>query len=282
MKTDRDASIVRALQDLDAADQSLDAAQRSRAARTREQIVRSAPAGPALPSPPDRAPRRRVTRPLLVGGILAAVVAAVVAGPVVLRGDEAFASWSPTPVELRGAERATAVEACVVLQSGGSSQLDIEPTAEPVALVAEKRGGWTYVLFTVAGSSQPEVEGSCLMPADLVRDPEPGVGGFFGALSGSDDTAGPTRSRTAVREDEYGVGSVGDDTFTHVEGRAGADVVRIEVVTPGGLEVEASVDDGHWAVWWPVDNDGGGVTESPTYEVTLRDGTVTNTVHTPG
>lgn len=278
MRSHTDTQIARALQDLDAADHSLGEAQRARAARTREEIVASGPVEPTRTSPPHRAPRRRATRPLLVGGVLAAVaaVAAVVAGPVLVRGDEAFASWSPTPVELRGAARAAAVEACLALQSEETAGLGVEPAAEPVTLVAEERGGWTYVLFRVAGLSQPELEGSCLMPAYLVRNPEPGAGGFFGGLSGADDTAGPTRGRTAVREDEYGVGSVGDDMFARVEGQAGADVARIEVVTPGGLKVEASVDEGHWAAWWPVDNDDLGATEMLTYEVTLRDGTVTD------
>lgn len=70
----------------------------------------------------------------------------------------------------------------------------------------------------------------------------------------------------------------------YAEGRAGADVVSIEVTTPGGREVAASIARGRWAVWWPAGNDSVGnpeVSGAPTYEVTLRDGTITDEVRTP-
>ncbi len=116
-----------------------------------------------------------------------------------------------------------------------------------------------------------------------------GAGAPRASRTGEAASAAPTRppdwrGRDVAREDTYGVGSVNGETFVYAEGRAGADVADIEVTTPGGLEVEASIDNGRWAVWWPAGDDSPDHPEmsgAPTYEVTLRDGTVTDEVRTP-
>ena len=131
-------------------------------------------------------------------------------------------------------------------------------------------------MFTVPGRSGSRLQGSCLLPDDLVAEPRPGEGGFFGSLGGADETAGPAPTRKAIREDESGVGSVDDEFFAYVEGRVGSDVAGIEVLTPNGLRVEASIDNGRWAAWWPGNEDYPKVAGAPTYRVTLRDGTVTD------
>ncbi len=91
--------------------------------------------------------------------------------------------------------------------------------------------------------------------------------------------------RDVVREVTSGIGSVDEGMFVFAEGRAGAEVVSIEVTTPGGLEVDASPESGWWAVRWPVGDDSPGsreMSEAPTYEVTLRDGTLIDVVRDPG
>jgi hypothetical protein len=80
-----------------------------------------------------------------------------------------------------------------------------------------------------------------------------------------------------VREDANGAGAVDDALFVYAEGRVGADVAGIEVTTPSGRHVQASVDNGRWAVWWPAGDasmQNPDITQAPRYEVTLRDGTV--------
>ena len=242
--------------------------------------------GLSVPVPaPGRAQRRRPRLLLVAGGAVAAVTAAVVVVPSITGDTAAFGSWSPIPVALVGAERTAALEACVVLQSGEGGELALDPAADASALVAESRGGWSYVMFTAAGPSGRRLEGTCLMPDDLVADPRPDVGGFFGSLGGADELGGPAPARDVAREDTNGVGSVDGGAFAFAEGRAGSDVVGIEVTTPGGVEVEASLDNGRWAVWWPA-GDGSlrdpEMTGAPTYEVTLRDGRVTDDVRNPG
>ncbi len=272
--TTPDDSTTRLLRDLDAADRELSQAQRSRAAVTLEQILATDPESP--PAEPRRTPLRRPRVLLLAGGVVAAATAAVVVVPIITGGTEAFASWSATPVQLQGAERTAAFRACVVLQSSDEGELALDPDARGSILVAEARGGWDYVVFTATGSSGRELQGSCLVPDRLAADPRPGQGGFFGGLGDAEEVAGPPPAPDAVREDTYGAGSVDDETFVYAEGRAGVDVTSIEVTTPGGRHVEASVENGHWAAWWPAGDDplrSAELRGAPTYEVSLRDGT---------
>ncbi len=285
MTTRDDSPTTRLLRDLDAADRELSPPQRGRAEATLERILATDPVPAAATVVPGRGPRRtprRRPRLLLAGGTV--VVAATLVAVLVpsLTGDsEAFASWSPVPVTLGGAERAAALEACVVLQSGEGGQLALERDADASALVAESRGGWSYVVFTAAGPSGRVLEGSCLVPDELVADPRPDVGGFFGSLSGAEDLAGPAPAPGVAREDTNGAGSVDDELFVYAEGRAGADVTGIEVTTPGGVEVEASLENGRWAVWWPAGDDSlrnPNLTEAPTYRVRMRDGSEADTV----
>ena len=282
MTTPDRSATTRTLHRLDAADRELSPSQRDRSSATLERILASDPHAAAGTGAPRRTPRAR-PRLLLVAGAVAAAVTAVVVVPTVTGGSEAFASWSPTPVALDGAERAAALDACLVLQSNGGDELALDPGAGASALIAEARGGWNYVVFTAVGTSGRELQGSCLVPDALVADPRPGEGGFFGGLGPAEDTAGP-QARNVVREDSYLAGAIEDDAFVLAEGRAGVDVVGVEVTTPGGQHVDASLDNGRWAVWWPAGDDSidnPELTGAPTYEVTLRDGTVTDTVRTP-
>jgi len=245
-------------------------------ARADALLARIVATDPHAVPPTAQAPRsRRAPRLLLAGGVVTATAAVVLAVPFLGGGDEAFAGWSPVPVELTGAERDAAVGACGVLQVDGGP-LVAAPGALPRALVAESRGGWTYVLYRVDARDGGELEGSCLMPQDVVDDPEPGTGGYFGSLGSADEGLTTPRRDDAVRESTSGVGEVDDGVFGYADGRAGDDVERLVVVLADGREVEASVEDGRWAVWWPTGGDGFqdvSVTGAWSYRATLRDGT---------
>lgn len=277
MKAVEPVATDRILLGLDAATPELDPDQRRRADATLARIMTTDPDLHASESLTVVPPRRRMHRAVLAGGTVAAATTVAVTVPLVLGGDEAFASWSPTPHELTGAARRAAVDACLVLQADEEGELAFDPAADASVLLAESRGGWSYVVLTVAGSSGRELQGTCLVPESLVSDPRPGGGGFFGSLGDAHDTAGPVLRRDVVREDSSGVGVVDDEAFVYAEGRAGADVAGIDVITPGGQEVEASLENGRWAVWWPAGDDSMDnpeLSEAPRYEVTLRDGTV--------
>ena len=286
MTTSDDNPTTRALRGLDPADREIDQAQRTRATATLERILATDPDEPTNVATPAGEPRRRRYRLLLAGGVVVAAVSAALAVPTISQQGEAFASWSPEPVALTGDRRTAVTDACLTRQGTlQDGELAFDPRADASVLVAEARGGWSYILFRVTGASGFELEGSCLMSEEIVADPESGEGGDFGSLSRADDMGRPPPARDVAREDSYGVGVVDDEAFVYAEGSAGADVVGIEVTTPGGLVVEASVARGRWAVWWPAGDDSMDnpeLTGAPTYEVTLRDGTVIDGVRNPG
>ncbi len=205
-------------------------------------------------------------------GLVGAVVAA---GPaLLLSGGSAFASWTPKPEPLSTAAVSKAATTC-------RAALEVPDRGERV-VIAERRGGWTYVL--IAG---PQAEGACLMPDDLVGHQDPAGHkdeGFFGGYD-TDPTEVPTVARDRIVETESMAGSVpsrglwpfrqDEGWFSSVQGHVGSDVTGVTVHTPVGPDVEASVAHGRFAAWWPSDRPS---SENPeamgawTYTVTLADG----------
>lgn len=206
MMTQDDSPTTRALRGLDAADQELVLAHRTRAAATLERILATDPDSPTPTAAPTGRPRHRAYRLLLVGSVVVAAAAAVVAIPVISEESEAFASWTPTPVELTGDKRTAAVDACLVLQGNEMGELAFDPRADASVLVAEARGGWSYVVFEVAGASGRELQGSCLIPEDQVVDPRPGRAASSGASTAQTRPPGQRRRVTWCGQTATGPG----------------------------------------------------------------------------
>lgn len=265
-----DAMTAAALRDLDpvpAAD--LTDAERERADATFARIL-ATPSHDQIPEEPGR-PRGRRSRLLAPLGLVGAAGAAVPA--LLLGGGSAFGSWTPTPEPLTGVAAAKAATTC-------RSVLQVPDQGEPV-VIAERRGGWTYVLF--AG---PNSEGACLMPEGLVDQQDPSAHrteGFMGHY-GSDPREAPTLARGritgyggATSVPTHGLWNFGDDEewVSQVDGYVGSDVTGVTVHTPLGTDVEASVANGRFAAWWPSAKPS---SENPevmgvwTYTVTLLDG----------
>jgi hypothetical protein len=216
-------------------------------------------------------PRRRRRRVLVPVALLAA---ATVALSTVLGGGSAFADWKATPVPLSPTTAAAAATTC-------RSALGVRDQSTRL-VIGERRGGWTYVLL-----DGPREEGSCLMPDDLVG--ASGVkarrSGYFGSYDPNPPKA-PTPARDSIIE--YGstggavsvpgrlsIGTI-DGWFTWVTGYAGSDVTRVTVDPPVGPDVQASLEDGRFAAWWPAGEargDNPGISGAWSYTVTLADGT---------
>ncbi|HST81818.1 MAG TPA: hypothetical protein VLL08_08810 [Kineosporiaceae bacterium] len=272
-----DTRTTAALRDLDPAGPTvLTDAERERADATFARIL-ATPSHDHVPEEPDR-PRRRRSRLLVLVpvGLVGAVVPAVL-----LSGGSAFASWTPKPGPLTSAAVTSAATTCrAALAPANQPALAVPDQGERV-VIAERRGEWTYVLM--AG---PKAEASCLMSDDLVRQ---GVradhkAGFFGNYS-TDPGEAPTLARDRIVEFVSMGGSVstpGRWPFTTdkewvswVQGYVGSDVTGVTVHPPVGPDVEASVDSGRFAAWWPggeVRGDNPGVSGAWTYTVTLTDG----------
>jgi hypothetical protein len=232
--------------------------------------ILATPSHDQAPEESDR-PRRRWSRLLVPAGLIGA--AGATAPALLLGGGPVFASWTPKPQPLTAAAATEAATTCRTV-------LEVPDRGERVVL-AERRGGWTYVL--IAG---PKSEGFCLMPDDLVGHQDPAdhrEGGFFGGYT-TDPVEAPTPARDRIVEFESMAGSVpapglwpfnNDGYFSSVEGYVGSDVTGVTVHTPVGTDVEASVANGRFAAWWPSDlpsSDNLEVMGAWTYTVTLADG----------
>jgi len=266
-----DTMTTAALRDLDPAPTTvLTDEELERADATFARIL-ATPSQDQVPEESDR-PRRRRRRLLVTVGLVGAAGAAVPA--LLLSGGSAFASWTPKPEPLAAAAVREAAATC-------RAALEVPDQGERV-VIAERRGGWTYVL--IAG---PKAEGACLMPDDLVGHQDPAdhmKEGFFGDYT-TDPVEAPTLARDRIVETENMAGSVptpglwlfsnDEGWFSSVQGYVGSDVTGVTVHTPVGPDVEASVANGRFAAWWPSDQPS---SESPevmgawTYTVTLADG----------
>jgi hypothetical protein len=203
---------------------------------------------------PDR-PRRLRSRLLVAVGLAGAAGAAV---PALLLGGSAYGSWTPTPEPLTAADATAAAATC-------RAALEV-PDQKKRVLIAERRGEWTYVLF-----AEPTGQGACLLPNDLVGQEVPADrAAFFGSYDPATDVDAPTPARHGVVETESMEGSTDEGWFSWTQGYVGRDVTGVTVHVPSGPDVEASVDDGRFAAWWPTVNPG--ETEAWTYTVTLADG----------
>ena len=227
--------------------------------------------GPEVGRTETDRPRRRRRRLLVPVGLL---TAAAVALPTALGGGPAFASWAATPVPLPPPTAAAAATTCRSALGIGDQGMRV--------VIGERRGGWTYVLLDGPGK-----EGACLMPDDFVgaNGVAAGRSGFFGSYD-TDPPEAPIPARDGLIETESTGGAVSvpgrlsvgtvDGWFTWVTGYAGSDVVRITVEPPVGPDVEASLEGGRFAAWWPsgeARGDNPGVGGAWSYTVTLADGT---------
>lgn len=246
--------------------------ERHRASEMLERIVATNPNQQPNPTGVEPARRRGL---LLVPAALLTVAA--IAVPTFLSGGSAFASWTATPTPLSPPTAEAAASTCL-------TGLDIhDPGADIV--IAEQRGGWTYLLL-----QSPAGEGACLMPSDLVGsgDVEKRNSGFFGFYDVAPAEA-PTLAPDDVMETESAAGMVTlagalpvgatEEWFTWTSGYAGSDVARVTVHPAVGSGVEATVESGRFSAWWPADKargDNPGAGGAWTYTVTLTDGTTQN------
>ncbi|MET3962136.1 hypothetical protein ABIE44_002070 [Marmoricola sp. OAE513] len=250
-------AVTAALRSLDpAATAQLSSEERLRAEETFTRIV-ATPHDQPVASEPARPRRRRAH--LLVAGALAG--AAGIAAPVLLSGGTAYGSWTKTPTTLDASEAAEAAATCRSVQ-------DLPNRGERVA-VAERRGGWTYVVLNGATT-----ETVCLMPQDLIGKDPADRSQFFGSHD-TDRPAPPSVEADGIEETGSIQGSTDEGWFVSVEGYVGADVTGVTVHTSSGLEIEASVTDGRYAAWWPSEEQSSeNPAETWTYTVHLTDGTI--------
>lgn len=213
-------------------------------------------------------PIRRSARPAVLAGAAAAAVVAVAGVATVWwpASPAAFASWSAVPSDVTPAEVADRAEACDTVAHGVAEGED-GPHLEDVPIspvLAEQRGDYTYVLLTGEGAT-----GECLVTTQASGATD--VVGGDAVLTSAPAAPGPRDVTTVhVGTASWSEGDTGDGALTSAYGRAGADVASVSLVTTAGERVEATVQDGWWAVWAP-----GEASLRATAELTLSDGATT-------
>ena len=253
-----DTKTTVALRGLDPAPKTaLTEAQRERADATLARIL-ATPSHDPVTAKPDR-PGRRRSRLLVPLGLAGAAGAAI---PALLLGGSAYGTWTATPEPLTAAEATAAAATC-------RAALEV-PDPNTRVLIAERRGEWTHVLL-----ADPTGEGACLMPNDLVGQDVPADrGAFFGTYDPAMDPAdAPTPARDRIVEFVSMEGSTDEGWFSWTQGYVGSDVTGVTVHTSSGPDVEASVEGGRFAAWWPsVKQSSDHPAETWSYTVTLADG----------
>ncbi|UJP40404.1 hypothetical protein [Cellulomonas palmilytica] len=233
-----------------------------------QDLVTARIAADEVPDLRDRLPRRRSTAARV--GLVGAAAAAVAAVTLVLPNPSdtpAFAGWTAVPASVTADELEAAGEKCLALRTGAAAEvpadqrdgLDNLQDAQPV--IADRRGSTTFTVLRSDAGLQ-----SCLIG--------PSVATSF-VVSGAGGSASTGRGTSGAEpEGEYtSIGIVGDDTPPGADGasfvsggvenatsdepwgfglgRVGADVASVELELTDGSTVEATVEDGTWAAWWP-------------------------------
>lgn len=267
--------ITAALRDLDPGNRTdLTAEERDRAEAALARIV-VMPVNQPVKSEPDPAPRR--WRLLAPTGLVAA--AAIAVPMVIFGGGTAYGTWTPTPTPLTGAAATEAADTCRAaiersrMRMEGAVGSSSNPDSPLGTAVAERRGGWTYLLLAAPGA-----EGICLMPNHEVGKVKPGAENLFVSY-GTGVDAPPILAPDRVVYRTRAEGSTEEGRFNWVEGYVGSDVIGVTVHTASGLDIQASVVDNRFAAWWPAESESSSATETETlsYTVHLGDGTTRRT-----
>ncbi|PSL38074.1 hypothetical protein CLV49_1686 [Labedella gwakjiensis] len=255
--------ITRTLASLDAAPvRALDDATRRRADARLHQILTS---DPVTPTTPVLASRRRAWITVTAGAAAVVAIGGALTVGALAPSDAAFASWTATPDSLTSSEQGLAGTAC--LDAAGRPGADV--------ILAERRGEW----IAVAAVSDASTHVTCLVhlpsgstDADTVLSAQSGgqgaipVGGEIneGSLSEFAEWTFP--------------GTPASPTASFTIGDAGPDVAAVDIITPDGDVVSATVEDGRYLAWWPgkvfVSTDEDVTVLDLAYRVTLEDGTV--------
>ena len=188
--------------------------------------ITSTPPGQDLPT------QRRGSRTglRLAAGIAAASIGAL-ALTQVFSPSSAYASWTAVPRPASAAESARWGSWCLDMHAEGTHH------GYEVRLV-EARGPYAYV---VLGGSQG-YEATCLFQEKGDGNHE--ASGFSAPLPQQPPRDGlVTNSVRAVADD-------GNKSAFEVTGRAGPDVASV-VFDIDGIQVSATLDNGHFAAWWP-------------------------------
>lgn len=213
--------------------------------------------------PSRRARSRTVTRLALAGGVAAALALGAVVVPGISGTPIAYADWTATATPIDRAEALAGMSTCFGKGMG-------LPSEGPEVVIGEQRGPWTFVALSWANGES----GSCLFRAAPQSGEEALGMGFFRGDPTKLVGGRPLPIPTAGSIEANGLLSLeqakGD--LYQLTGDAGEDVTRV-VIHAGQLgDVEATVQDGQFAAWWPEARISPVLPFDPDVTLHLRDG----------
>ena len=114
------------------------------------------------------------------------------------------------------------------------------PSSLPPLVLTDSRGPFEMLVF-----SGPTGDGMCLWDSSKVL-----------ALTGSNGESLPATSDDAIGVPGVGFDRVGGSSvLTYADGHAGAHVTGVTLDLANGVRVEATVQNGFYAAWWPSQSD---------------------------
>lgn len=203
-----------------------------------------------LPAPPARVSARQAVKYAVAAGTV------LLGGAVLVdfaKGGPAYASWTPNARAASPEQKARLVWDCLSRASGHGYRVRL----------VELRGRYAYTVL----QGSDGYEATCLVQ-DPDADPITMVAGFQGPLAQDPPRAGLVTDSVRDMTNDRG------EVAFEVTGKAGPDVVSVAIVTDFG-DVEATLEDGYFAAWWPgrqslIPSFG---PPNPTVRITLKDGT---------
>ncbi|PWJ49030.1 hypothetical protein SAMN06264364_12721 [Quadrisphaera granulorum] len=239
-----DARLDAALRSLDAAPAvTLDDVARVRAAAALEQtlIIGRFPDERASLRRDPLVPRRRRTgmRVAMLGAAAAAVAVGIGVTQVLGGGTTAYAdSWEPVPVPASAADIAAAQTAC----ADSASHMGGIKISALLPQLAERRGD--LVLLVMDDGTAEPVSLTCMVALPPGEDRAHWI-----AASGGGGGPRPAPGEI-LPGGEFEQATPGDE-LSVVDGDVGDGVTAVTVHTEEGLTVQATVQNGHFAAWWP-------------------------------
>lgn len=197
----------------------------------------------------------------LAGGA-AAVAFGAVAVPAFLGGSSsAFASWTPTPAAVAPAEAASQQDECLAEGADPGGNVD--------GALTERRGNFTFTLVAT-----DDAIGNCMV-LDPALTKTPGHEQGLTSWGPANDLPVPAVDETSVQWGATFNSAAGE--FTSALGRVGTHVAAVLITSESEPSIQASVDDGYFAAWWP-----GNAETRLTVTTTLADGTSSTRTLQPG
>lgn len=250
-----DVTLDRRLRDLDAAPADL-TVDRDRQARLLAAVLATDPDVEVAPPPHlTRRPRRTRRRVILVAAA-AAVAATAVVLPATTGGQPAFATWTERPSEASAHDARVLRRSCLdkVGDTVGGQGAPLVASEDLGTRLVDRRGDWVSVLLTWSGPDRYQLTVACIgeLPPGSADGPQQVTysvsgGGGFAAPQGQELIEGPM-SEFAVGGGLLGLGR--SEQASTTSGEVGPEVVGV-TIHAGGTGVEASVQDGTYAAWWP-------------------------------